>query len=123
MDRVRSGKAGRLLRAFVTLGLVTGLMLSTGGIAISATKVVKAVDGNRFQPRHKYIFRNDTIRWRNTDNVAHTVKATDKLKNWNFFTNLSPGESATRKFGQLGNYYYKCTLHPGMDALIHVRAG
>ena len=118
MDRISFPR--RALQILVVVGLVTGLVLSLGGVALGDIKVVKAADGNVFKPQHKYIFKNDTIKWKNTDNVAHTVKATDKLKNWNFFANLSPGETATRKFGQTGDYAYKCTLHAGMKGQIHV---
>jgi plastocyanin len=104
----------------MVLAVVVGLLLMTG-VASGVTSVVKAADGNVFKPRHKYIFKGDKIRWKNTDNVSHTVKATDKKTNWNYFRNLSPGETATRQFNNVGNYWYKCTLHPGMTAAIHVR--
>jgi plastocyanin len=118
---VRSVNSGRVLRAVVALALTAGLVFSTAGVALSDIKVVKAADGNKFKPVHKYITKGDKIRWKNVDNINHTVKATDKKKNWNYFRNLSPGETATRKFGNLGNYTYKCTLHPGMDGVIHVQ--
>jgi plastocyanin len=112
--------ARRVGRLVVALGVVIGLLLMAG-VASGVISVVKAADGNVFKPRHKYIFRGDSIRWKNTDNVSHTVKATDKKTNWNYFRNLSPGETATRQFNNAGNYWYKCTLHPGMTAAIHVR--
>jgi plastocyanin len=123
MSRMNLRREGRVLRVLVAIALIAGLVLATVGTAVGAVKVVKAADGNKFKPVHKYITKGDKIRWKNVDNINHTVKATNKKKNWNYFRNLSPGETATRKFGNVGNYHYKCTLHPGMAAYIHVRKG
>jgi plastocyanin len=123
MARLRSGTHGRILRSLVGMALVAALALSTGGVAIGATKVVKAADGNDFKPKHKYITKGDSIKWKNTDNTTHNVKATDQGKNWNYSKTLSPNETATRKFSNNGSYHYKCTLHPGMTGIIHVLNG
>jgi plastocyanin len=120
----------RVFTALVVGSLTLGLLMSTGGVAIGAVRTVKAVDGNKFQPKHKFIVKNDSIKWKNTDNITHNVKAIDKKKNWNYFVSLSPGETATRKFGKTGIYAYRCTLHStaascpqnGMCGLIHVQA-
>jgi plastocyanin len=110
-----------LVRVLVAFALILGLVLATAGTAVAAAKVVKAVDGNKFQPVHKYIYKGQKIKWVNKDNIKHNVKATDKKKDWNYKVTLSPGESAIRKFGKTGNYHYKCTLHPGMEGYIHVK--
>jgi plastocyanin len=122
----------RVFTALVVGSLTLGLLMSTGGVAFGAIKAtVKAVDGNKFNPKHKYISKGDSFRWKNTDNVTHNVKAIDKKKNWNFFVSLSPGEtSPLRKFGKTGNYMYRCTLHStsgscpqnGMCGIVHVSA-
>jgi plastocyanin len=120
MRRIRSANATGA-RVLVSLVLVAGLLLATAGTALAVIKVVKAADGNNFKPQHQYLFKGDKVRWKNVDNVSHTVKATDQKTNWNYFRNLSPGETATRQFNNVGNYRYKCTLHPGMTGTIHVR--
>ncbi len=122
MSQLRGNRA-RVVRSLVALGMAVGIVFSTGGVAAADVKVVKAADGNDFKPVHKYITKGDKIKWSNVDNIAHTVKATDKKKNWNYFRHLSPGETAIRQFNNTGNYHYKCTLHPGMDGYIHVSSG
>jgi plastocyanin len=113
-------RTGSVLRTLVALTVAAGLVFSTGGVAVAATKTVKAADGNKFKPKHAYIVKGDKIKWKNTDNVIHNVKATKKKKDWSYKVTLSPGETATRKFGKLGNYHYKCTLHANMWGIIHV---
>jgi plastocyanin len=122
MSQLRATKP-RVLRSLVAVTLAAGLVFSMAGTAVADTKVVKAADGNDFKPKHAYINPGDRIRWRNTDNISHNVKALDALKNWNYFRHLSPGETATRTFNNLGDYKYKCTLHNNMWGIIHVRSG
>ena len=130
MGEQRIGRRN-VFTALVVGSLTLGLLMSTGGVAFATIRTVKAVDGNKFQPKHKYIVKNDSVKWKNTDNVTHNVKAIDKKKDWNFFVSLSPGEtSSPRKFGKTGNYVYRCTLHStsgscpanGMCGIIHVQA-
>jgi plastocyanin len=122
MSHFRARKA-RVFRSLVAAALALTMVLTLGGIALAITKTVKAADGNDFKPRHAYITKGNKIKWKNTDNVSHNVKAIDALKNWNYFRHLSPGETATRQFNNLGDYKYKCTLHSGMWGIIHVRTG
>lgn len=58
-----------------------------------------------------------TVKWRNLDDVAHTVTA-DNLS----FTSASMGKTFTysHTFTQPGTYNYHCTIHPGMVGSIVV---
>jgi len=123
MGTMRQSRAfkGHVSRSLMALALAAGMVFSTGGIASAEVKVVKAADGNNFKPQHRWIDKGDSVKWKNTDNVSHNVKALDAQDNWNYFRHLSPGETAKRQFNNIGDYKYKCTLHSGMWGLVHVR--
>jgi plastocyanin len=118
----------RLVRVALSGVVAAGLVAATGGIAFGDIQRVKAVDGNKFKPKHAYIFKGDKIRWKNKDNIVHNVKAIDLSKDWNYKATIDPGETASRKFKNVGNYQYRCTLHStvgggtcsGMCGIIHV---
>lgn len=116
-------------RAWVRLlvaGLVAIMILTVSAVAMAAIKRVKAVDGNKFKPKHAYIEKGDKIRWKNNDNVVHNMKAMGA--NWNYKATIQPGETATRKFRKKGTFKYRCTLHStvssgvcsGMCGFVHV---
>ena len=116
MHQITSATEWRGVRtSLLVMGLSLALLVAVGGTALGAIRVVKTVDGNQWQPKTKSIARNDSIKWKNADNVTHNVKAIDLKKDWNFFETLSPGETVKRKFGKTGNYQYRCTLHSSVS--------
>ena len=73
MRTVREGK-GRPVGTFaggVGGGRGHGFAPSPGA-AVSAILVVKATDGNKFKPVHKYISKGDKVRWKNADTTRTT---------------------------------------------------
>ncbi len=69
------------------------------------------------------VFPGDSVTWNNADTAFHTITSVtqsgdeDGLFDSGFFTG---GESFTREFNDLGDYYYYCTLHPWMNGVVHV---
>jgi len=62
---------------------------------------------------------NNTVVWRNNDNVIHTASGT----NFTGFTtgNIQPGASASYTFNTAGTYPYHCIYHPGMVGTVIVK--
>ena len=96
-------KRGMVLTILSTLVVV---LLSSG--AEGATFVVRA-EGKTWEPKMRRVVRNDRVRWRNPTNKTHDI--TSRGKNWDFSVYLSPGESVRRRFGSVGRFRYRCTLH------------
>lgn len=69
------------------------------------------------------IYPGDSVRWGNADTAFHTITSVTRegepndLFDSGFFT---AGESYTRQFNELGDYYYFCSLHPWMNGVVHV---
>ena len=62
---------------------------------------------------------NNTVVWRNNDNVVHTATG----DNFTGFTtgNINPGASASYTFNTAGTYPYHCIYHPGMVGTVIVK--
>ena len=74
------------------------------------------------------VYPRDKITWHNGDTAFHTITSIlppssgeeiveDGIFDSGFFT---AGESYTRQFDDLGDFYYYCTLHPWMNGVVHV---
>lgn len=69
------------------------------------------------------IFPGDSITWKNADTAFHTITSVSQSGEENgifdsgFFT---AGDSYTRQFNELGDFYYYCSLHPWMNGIVHV---
>jgi plastocyanin len=59
-----------------------------------------------------------TIRWRNEDQVPHTVTADDG--SWHSGL-IAPGATWSRTFDEAGSFSYHCTPHPFMKGAVVVR--
>jgi plastocyanin len=62
---------------------------------------------------------NNTVVWRNNDNVIHTATGT----NFTGFStgNINPGASESVTFNTPGTYPYHCIYHPGMVGTVIVK--
>ena len=69
------------------------------------------------------IFPNDSVTWENADTAFHTITSVtqsgeiDGLFDSGF---INAGDSYTRQFTQLGDFYYFCSIHPWMNGVVHV---
>ncbi len=77
------------------------------------------------------VYPGDSVTWHNADSAFHTITSIDPtgentlpvkddengVFDSGFFT---AGESYTRQFNDLGNFYYYCSLHPWMSGIVHV---
>ena len=57
-----------------------------------------------------------TVRFTNSDDIAHVVVGTG----WGSSTPVAPGDGVEHRFLQAGTYAYSCYLHPGMNGAIVV---
>ena len=122
-DRGRQRITPWLVAVMVAAGLLIGLASAVS----AATSTVRA-KGDRWRPVHTYIGRGDRVIWRNPTSRIHDLKAYGG--GWSLSTQLSPGESVSHKFRQLGTYKFRCARHSaivggkcqGMCGLVHVVA-
>ena len=69
------------------------------------------------------IHPNDSVTWENADTAFHTITSVtpqgeiDGLFDSGF---INAGESYSRQFPDLGDYYYFCSIHPWMSGIVHV---
>ena len=59
-----------------------------------------------------------TIKWMNSDNVAHTVSSQNNL--WDS-GDIEPGATYTRTFQTAGSFPYYCVYHPLMVGTVNVQ--
>lgn len=76
------------------------------------------MDGTTFKPAAATIVLGDTVVWTNDDPFPHTATATGGAFD---SKPLAPGQSFTFKPAARGDYPYKCTLHPTMLGVLHVK--
>jgi len=69
-----------------------------------------------FNPTKVNIEINQTVVWRNQDNVTHDVVEDSGL----FDSDLEPGEEFSYQFTEAGTYKYHCDIHPSMKGTIVV---
>lgn len=92
-----------------------------------AAHVVDAQDTKTFSPTPLTISKGTSVCWQNNGSFAHTVTATSASPldaSWvaeSVDVQLNPGSLYTRSFGNVGNYFYKCSIHIGMTGEIDVR--
>jgi plastocyanin len=71
-----------------------------------------------YNPNPVNVAVGTTVRWTNTDSVAHT--STSDGGAWNSGT-LAGGSHFDFTFQTAGSFPYRCTIHPGMVGTIVVR--
>lgn len=76
---------------------------------------------NCFAPTVAHVDTGDTVVFRNTDEVAHTV--TGLAGTIGGVTNLLLGQEVRHRFDAPGTYPYSCILHPGMVGAVVVGGG
>jgi plastocyanin len=92
-----------------TSGTVTTVTISVGAAAL----------GNKaYIPDAINVAVGDTVKWVNTDVVAHT--STADANAWNSGT-LAPGQQFSTTLSTPGTFEYHCAIHPGMVGSVVVR--
>jgi plastocyanin len=112
MAQVRaSGGCAALLIA------VTVAVVSTG--SAHAEDPMVRIDNFTFEPQTVTVKAGTTVRWRNDDDIPHTVTASTRA----FKSKpLDTGDGFAFTFTTPGTYEYFCSLHPHMKATIVVEA-
>jgi len=125
------------------LPLIIALVVSSGGLAFAETYDIKIPTGAS-DPGAPFFWSEtstgvttgiitispgDSVTWHNADTAFHTITSVsadsydtgkfevDGVFDSGFFT---AGESYTRQFDDLGNFYYYCSLHPWMNGIVYV---
>jgi len=85
------------------------------GTGVQATVVM---DGTMFRPAEVTVAPGDVVTWRNEDPFPHTVVSASG--GWRS-GDLPPDAVWQWKATTPGTFRYVCTLHPGMNGIVHVR--
>lgn len=92
--------------ARVSVSIVAGAGTNTSSTGFSPASITVVVGVN------------NTVVWKNKDNVAHTVTSTSKLFDSG---NLNPGDTFSYTFTVPGTYQYSCSYHPWMKGVVIVK--
>ncbi len=80
-----------------------------------------ATQKNYFVPNNLVIKAGETVRWTNSDNIAHLFASFSIIGKGGLFTpNIDPGTHWEYTFTEPGEYYYLCFIHKGMIGKIRV---
>ncbi len=76
---------------------------------------------NFFTPDNIIIKSGETVRWSNSDKIAHLFASFSIIgKGGLFAPNIAPGSSWEYTFTEPGEYYYLCYIHKGMVGKVTV---
>jgi plastocyanin len=101
-----------LFAAGVAGGAGVGAATAPGSASIE-------IDNHAYSPAILTIAAGTTVTWKNDDDTAHNVRATDKA----FASGaLDTDDTYRHTFAAPGEYEYYCTLHPYMVGKIVVTA-
>lgn len=95
------------LLPLVLIGCQNGGTSPTPNLTILMTGSAMSMHGD-FTPRELQITVGQTVTWKNTSSMHHTVTADDDSFNSGF---VEPGASYSRTFLHPGRYPYHCVLH------------
>lgn len=108
------------LRLLGAVGAIS-LIAAAGGAAeveVAANPATIVIDNHAYAPAALTVAAGTTVTWKNDDDTAHNVRATDKA----FASGaLDTDDSYSHTFTQPGEYVYFCTLHPYMVGKIVVK--
>ncbi|NNE12028.1 MAG: hypothetical protein HKN41_07250 [Ilumatobacter sp.] len=82
--------------------------------------VVVAIERSRFSVPELRIAPGTTVVWRNDDEFAHTVTASDASPIPFDSTEFADGATFEMTFDEPGEYAYFCKIHPTMRAVVIV---
>ncbi|MEU2776013.1 plastocyanin/azurin family copper-binding protein [Streptomyces sp. NPDC007162] len=122
MPRLTASTARNALRA-----VLTGLLLTAAGVVLptataqAATTHQIVMSGYAFSPRSLTISAGDTVTWVNQDQAPHNVKTVSGPASVQS-SMLNKGGVFSHTFSTPGTYDYECTVHPGMTAVLVVKA-
>jgi plastocyanin len=91
-----------------------------GGAANTVTIRGAGYDGAgspAFAPGNLIVDRGATVKWENSDTIAHSVVSNSGA----FKGDLGPNGAFEHKFDNAGSFPYTCVIHAGMNGSITVR--
>jgi len=103
-------------RLLVAAGALALAPVLRAGEASGGTHRTVTIEGMMFKPPQLSVKRGDRITWVNNDLFPHTVTAAGVFDSHEIAASKSWSYVASRA----GNYAYRCTLHPTMNARLIV---
>ncbi|MEW5989406.1 MAG: hypothetical protein AB1791_22490 [Chloroflexota bacterium] len=109
-----------LLLVLVLIATFAATRPATAGPDTMTPRRVAIRDAS-FAPQLRYaIFPGDTIVWKNTSQLEHTVTSEAGLFDSGI---LYVGDTFTWRPWDVGTYFYRCVIHDGMRGAIYVQIG
>ena len=93
---------------------------SDTGAAGSAGTVRVGMKDIQYVPQHAKVKAGGTVRWTNTDSVAHTVTKEGGPGPKFDSGNMEVGATFEQKFDSPGKFEYVCTIHPNQTGTVTV---
>ena len=107
----------RLLGAAGAIALFAVGVAGGAEVKLAASPATIVIDNHAYAPATLTVAAGTTVTWKNDDDTAHNVRATDKA----FASGaLDTDETYSHSFTMPGEYEYFCTLHPYMVGKIVV---
>ena len=107
----------RLLGAAGAIALFAVGVAGGAEVKLAASPATIVIDNHAYAPATLTVAAGATVTWKNDDDTAHNVRATDK----SFASGaLDTDETYSHSFAIPGEYEYFCTLHPYMVGKIVV---
>ena len=108
----------------MSFGLALAALVAAGDMRVhagakedAAAKYAVKIDNYSFTPQTITVPAGTTVTWTNSDDVPHTVAATDLA----FHSKaMDTDEQYSHTFDAPGTYKYFCTVHPRMQGTVVV---
>ena len=107
--RLTRPRLGALCAGLGLLTLFSVTRAPVGASSIESRNASVSMSDDRFQPATVHVKAGETVTWRNTSKVVHTVTGAGYDSGM-----LAPGGSYSHTFGTPGTYDYHCTPHQSM---------
>ena len=106
------------MRGAAAVTVVVGVVLGPGAAAAQAPPgALVDMPGKLFAPGRVSILAGEQVIWRNSDAVAHHVRADDRSFDSG---RMAPGATFAQRVDAAGVHRYACVLHRGMRGIVEV---
>lgn len=120
--RSKLGLISVLLFSAILFSSCSTAQTTEAPVGVGGTTAAVLMVNNTFQPTELTIAAGTTVTWTNEDNTTHTVfSGTIDTPNELFAASVSPGETFSYTFDEVGAYPYYCEIHTGMNGTIIVQ--
>jgi plastocyanin len=92
----------------------------TPGNSATGVAIIDRSAPFRFEPKEITVAVGSTVIWTNLGAIEHTVRADNGSFDSTIADPLATGETFAHVFTTVGDFPYKCQIHPSMRGTVHV---